>query len=94
MPSIPLIPEVDMDDLSSAPDPVEAQMQGERVSSVREAILSLPPHYRAAIELRHYQELTYAEIADLLGVPISDIRTHLYRARKALGKRLDPDDLS
>jgi RNA polymerase sigma-70 factor (ECF subfamily) len=52
----------------------------------------LPPHYRAAIELRHFQELSYAEIASALDIPLSDVKSHLFRGRKILAQRLKNDD--
>ncbi|MBW8010551.1 MAG: sigma-70 family RNA polymerase sigma factor [Chloroflexi bacterium] len=55
---------------------------------LREVITSLPAHYRMAIELRHYQELSYAEISAELNLPLSDVKSHLFRARKQLAKRL------
>jgi RNA polymerase sigma-70 factor (ECF subfamily) len=60
----------------------------EASSSIRRAILSLPPHYRAVIELRHFQGLTYEEMAEALSLPISDIKSHLFRSRRLLGRRL------
>lgn len=64
------------------------QVQREKSESVRTAILELPPHYRAVIELRHYQELSYAEIAKELSIPLSDVKSHLFRARKQLSTKL------
>jgi RNA polymerase sigma factor (sigma-70 family) len=58
---------------------------------VRAALESLPPHYRAVIEMRHYQDLSYAEIAEALGLTMSEVKTHLYRARKTLAVRLKSD---
>ncbi len=52
------------------------------------ALASLPPDYRAVIELRHFQELTYSEIAATLHIPLSDVKSHLFRGRKALAEKL------
>ena len=60
----------------------EVQMQ------LREAILSLPPDYRAVIELRHFQEMSYARMAQVLNMPVGTVKTHLFRARRLLRKRL------
>jgi RNA polymerase sigma-70 factor (ECF subfamily) len=64
--------------------PEEAFLSAERGAEVRRAILALPPHYRAVIELRHFQELSYEEIAATLGLPLSDVKSHLFRARRML----------
>jgi RNA polymerase sigma-70 factor (ECF subfamily) len=72
----------------SVPQPEQALIERERQLRVRDAILQLPPHYRAVIELRHFQELSYADIGVELGIPLSDVKSHLFRARKMLAKRL------
>ncbi len=68
--------------------PEEAQVAREQQNRVREAILELPPHYRAVIQLRHFQELSYKEIAKALSISMSDVKSHLYRARQTLARRL------
>ncbi len=52
----------------------------------------LPAHYRVVIELRHYQELSYEEIAVELNIPLSDVKSHLFRARKILAEKLHAPD--
>ena len=67
----------------------EAQViQRDRDHQVRASLLSLPPHYRAVIELRHFQEMSYEEIALTLRRPLASIKTELFRARKLLSERL------
>ncbi len=56
--------------------------------AVQTAILALPEQYRAVILLRHQQELSYADIARTLGLPIGTVKTHLFRAREMLHKHL------
>jgi RNA polymerase sigma-70 factor (ECF subfamily) len=88
--------QVDPDDhewrfASSAPGPgaiAETQFQAERV---REAILALPPTYRAVIELRHYQDMRYQEIADTLEIPLDHVKSYLFRARKKLAGMLEDE---
>ena len=64
----------------------------ERSAQIRATLLSLPPHYRVVIELRHYQELSYDEIARELQIPLSDVKSHLFRARKLLAEKLHAPD--
>jgi RNA polymerase sigma-70 factor (ECF subfamily) len=67
----------------------EDRLEGKQaIKAMKIAIAELLPHYRAVIELRHYQDLSYAEIAEVLDLPISDVKSHLYRARKQLASRL------
>jgi RNA polymerase sigma-70 factor (ECF subfamily) len=67
-----------------ASGPEEDFLAAERGAELRRAILALPPRYRAVIELRHFQDLSYEEIAATLGLPLSDVKSHLFRARKLL----------
>ena len=87
-PSLSFDDERDAPSLETAPDPAATHEQTETAEALRAAIAALPAHYRAVIELRHYQELTYEEIAEALGRPLSDIKSDLFRARKILAERL------
>ena len=53
-----------------------------------QAILNLPAKYRAVVILRHMQDRTYEEIAAILELPLNTVRTHLFRARELLRRRL------
>ena len=64
----------------------------ERSEQIRRALASLPAHYRVVIELRHYQEMSYDEIAVELNIPLSDVKSHLFRARKFLAEKLHAPD--
>lgn len=73
-----------------AGEPQAAREQAEEAEALRAALLSLPAHYRAVIELRHFQEMSYAEIASALDLPLSDVKSHLFRARRLLSQKLNP----
>ena len=76
------------DDTAAPPRLAEQRDQAERV---RAALLALPPRYRLVIELRHFQELSYDEIAETMQRPLSDVKSDLFRARKLLAARLQDD---
>lgn len=78
--------ERDPDDPAQRPEAVSEQRDD--AQHLRTALASLPVHYRAVIELRHYQELSYEEIAESLQLPLSDVKSHLFRARKLLAEKL------
>jgi RNA polymerase sigma-70 factor (ECF subfamily) len=59
-----------------------------RQAIVREQLEKLPARYRSVLILRHLQEMTYEEMADILTMPIGTIKTHLFRARHLLKERL------
>ncbi len=64
----------------------------DRQSTVREHLLMLPTKYRIVLILRHLQEMTYEEMAEILTMPIGTIKTHLFRARNLLKERLQAFD--
>lgn len=68
--------------------PEASRVQTEQSQAVRAALASLPAHYRAVVELRHFQELSYDAIAAELNLPLSDVKSHLFRARKMLAEKL------
>jgi RNA polymerase sigma-70 factor (ECF subfamily) len=91
-PALPLDEEHDVRADGSGSDTAAAAEARAARASIRQAIRSLPPHYRAVIELRHFQGLTYEEIADALALPLSDVKSHLFRSRKLLAQRLKADE--
>jgi RNA polymerase sigma-70 factor (ECF subfamily) len=52
------------------------------------AIDSLPATFREAVWLRDVEEFSYAEIADMLGIPIGTVMSRISRGRQALYQRL------
>ncbi len=78
--------------VSGQPGPERRLEMQELAQRMRRAIGEMPPHYRAVIELRHYQELSYAEISKALDLPLSDVKSHLYRARRKLATLLQSHD--
>ncbi len=60
---------------------------------VRGAIEALPDEQREVIILKEYQGLTFLEIAQVLDVPISTVKTRLYRGLDQLRSRLEREGL-
>ena len=58
---------------------------------VRQAISKLDGTEQEIIMLREYEQLSYAEIAELLHLPINTVRSRLFRARVTLKKFLEPN---
>src|SRR6056297_2513971 len=63
-------------------------MKKERKAIVQDAIDDLPEKYRLVIEMRHMEEKTYQEIADILDLPLGTVKDHIFRARELLYKAL------
>jgi RNA polymerase sigma-70 factor (ECF subfamily) len=60
----------------------------ERSSAVRRAVGALPPDLRQVIVMKEFEELTFQEIADVLELPLSTVKSRLYTALRQLQLRL------
>lgn len=60
----------------------------QRQKIVQNAIDNLPEKYRKVIQLRHMEEKSYNEIADILDLPLGTVKAHIFRAREMLYKAL------
>lgn len=58
----------------------------EQQREVGEWLAGLPDPYRSVLELRYWHDLSYLEISETTGLPVSTIRMRLFRARQLLGK--------
>lgn len=63
-------------------------LQAELQSAVDAAIAALPEAQRMAVVLRRYEQLSYEEIANVLGLSVSAVKSLLFRARTALREAL------
>ena len=64
-------------------------MLDERSRAVSDAIGRLPEDLGEIIELRHFQDLSYEEMATVLQIPTGTVMSRLYRARKKLRELLE-----
>jgi RNA polymerase sigma-70 factor (ECF subfamily) len=69
-------------------DPADRLLQAETQARIRQAILALAATDRAVIELRHFQGLSYQEMALALGISLSSVKSRLFRARRKLRDQL------
>jgi RNA polymerase sigma-70 factor, ECF subfamily len=73
-----------------AAESAAARNQTEDHLWIRRALHKLDPTDREIVMLREYQQLSYAEIAALLEIPLNTVRSRLFRAREALRNLLVP----
>ena len=80
----------DVASIASAENAELAMSRKLLVSEVREAVDSLPGIWREIIVMRDMEDLSYAEIAAILGCPIGTVMSRLARGREALRQLLIP----
>lgn len=69
-------------------DPARDALSADLGARVRGALGILSPEHRAVLVLRHYQELSYEEIARVLELPDATVKSRLYEARERLRQHL------
>ncbi|RYD17575.1 MAG: sigma-70 family RNA polymerase sigma factor [Verrucomicrobiaceae bacterium] len=76
--------------VEASPDrqPDAELLQAELQEAVDKAIAGLPEAQRMAVVLRRYEQLSYEEIADVLGLSVSAVKSLLFRARTSLREAL------
>lgn len=84
-------------DSAIAADPVEPGTHAEAIDGVeldrlRAAVRALPPGHRAAIALFHFEEMSVAETAVALDVPVGTVKTRLMHARRTLRAVLEGEE--
>ncbi len=57
-------------------------------AEVRQAIQELPEEFRMPVVLSDVEGLSYAEIAEILELPVGTVKSRLFRGRRRLQKRL------
>jgi len=57
--------------------------------AIDQAVEKLPVDYRELIQLRHFAELSYEEIAELKKMPLGTVKNKLFRARNLLKEELE-----
>lgn len=70
--------------------PEQKVLQQEQTGMIREAINLLPENQRSALILREYEEMDYKEIASILGLTVSSVKSLLFRARQSIKNQLEP----
>ena len=69
-------------------DPYRTLRNLERRHAIGAAIDGLREEYRELIQLRHFAEMTYEEIAEFKGMPLGTVKNKLFRGRRMLKARL------
>ena len=73
---------------SAASGPAEQTESDALSQRIQEALMTLQEDYRVVIVLRHFSELSYREISEILHIPEITVKSRLYSARQLLKDRL------
>lgn len=68
--------------------PRENAITGETQEVLQQCLSELPEHYRLAFVLRTVEDLSYDEIAEVMGCPVGTVKSRLNQARQMLRDRL------
>jgi RNA polymerase sigma-70 factor (ECF subfamily) len=79
-------PESDPPDPAPLPDEIAEREDLQRI--LRQTINALPVNFRTAATLRYVNELSFAEIGRVMGVPENTAKTYFQRAKKVLRSKL------
>ena len=83
--------EVSPVDRAAAPDaesPERVALRADLLRAFEAALTELRPDHAEVLVLRFQEGMAYDEIAEVMGLPLGTVKTHLHRARKALAARL------
>ena len=81
--------QTELTDVHAAEDDLLGELTAADLGArVRGALDDLSPDHRAVLVLRHYQELTYEQISEVLELPDSTVKSRLFEARERLSARL------
>jgi len=93
-PYVPLLEEADeestVQEVAAADDPLRDCSRNEMIKLVRDAVLSLPTHYREVVVLCDFQEMSCADAAAVLDCAIGTVNSRLHRGHALLLKKLYP----
>ncbi len=70
--------------------PEDEVIDKQRLQLLRAAVAELPERYRRVIELRYYEDLAYEEIAERLGLTLSNVKIQILRAKNMLSELMLP----
>jgi RNA polymerase sigma-70 factor (ECF subfamily) len=85
--------ELDYEAALASPGSLERDMaRAEERHQLEQALRRLPDRQRVPLVLFHFEEVSYQDIAALLGVSLAKVKIDIHRGREALRKHLSADD--
>ena len=90
-----LLPYADYDERMSQREDKQPEQQvllNEQARELQQVLQQLPLTQLTVIEMHHFHDMSYREIAEQLAMPINTVKSHLFRARKKLAEKLRERD--
>lgn len=78
----------DAEPADSAPDPETRLIRGEMIERVRAALRKIPEMYKVVVKMHFFDGLSYPEISRIMKIPVNTIKSHIFRAKEMLRRRL------
>jgi len=75
-----------------SPNPLALAIQHEREQNIQKKLATLSPTDRAAVTLRYWYDHSYEEIAVILNLTVSAVKSRLHRSRRAMAKILATEE--
>jgi RNA polymerase sigma-70 factor (ECF subfamily) len=69
-------------------NPASSAERADAAARVRLALENLPAGQRLALTLQYFEDMHYEEIADIMGVPLNTVKSHIRRGKEALAREL------
>jgi len=78
---------IDGEEPDEAPGP-DREAEGEQTREIEQALMRISPELRSVIVLRHFMNLSYQDMSDILQLPEKTVKSRLYSARQLLRDQL------
>jgi RNA polymerase sigma-70 factor (ECF subfamily) len=81
----------DMADLladAREPSAFDRAMRRDFRDDLEAALATLRPEFRRLVVMRYLEDMSYEDISEVVGLPLGTVKSHLHRARAALGRLL------
>jgi RNA polymerase sigma-70 factor (ECF subfamily) len=77
--------------VADRPEPGAEAENREELERLKAELMAMPDESREIVLLRDFHDLSYAEIAEVLSIPVGTVMSRLHRARQELRRRMEAD---
>ena len=92
--SLESLREEGFDPPADTPSVPEELLAEERIEALRQAVGTMKENHRVILVMRYFNELSYEEIASVLGIPLGTVQSRLNRAMNVLRRELKKEEFA